>query len=113
MKTFPITYQQPDFLAVGCFGWGRAKTAREAFRLARANASPDLCKPESRLFKIWRLADQLDEVSVDPMGGWSAQYAQPMDGEPSEPAKRLVAIVKANAKPKAVAELPTEVIAEE
>lgn len=70
-----LTYNEPDFLAVGCFAWARAKTAREAYRICRANASPNLIKPEFRKFRVWRLPDQVDEVTVDDMGGWRVTKA--------------------------------------
>lgn len=81
-----ITYDQPDFLCVGPFCWGRAKTAREAFRLARSNASDSLTKPGAT-YAIWRLADQTDEVDVDQFGSFTVF---PKDGceQPGKP--RLV-----------------------
>ena len=71
-----LTYEQPDFLCVGCFGWARAKTAREAFRACRGNASPDLVKPEHRRFKVWRIPDQIDVITVDDFGGWSGKVKE-------------------------------------
>jgi hypothetical protein len=108
MAAIEVTFKKPDYLAVGCFGWGRAKTAREAFRVARANASPKLCKRSSRIIKVWRIADQIDQIAVDWFGGWQGQWAAGIDaaGEPTEKASRLVAIVKAGAKPDSVAKLP-------
>ncbi len=65
-----ITYDQPDFLCVGPFCWGRAKTAREAFRLARANAADSLTKPDAQ-YGIWRVSDQTDTITVHDNGLFS------------------------------------------
>jgi hypothetical protein len=73
-----ITYGQPDFLCVGCFGWARAKTAREAYRAARANSSPSMLKPAGRIFRVWRIADQIDQIVVSEIdGSW---YGKPKEG---------------------------------
>lgn len=106
------TFNAPDFLCVGCMGWGRAKTAREAYRLARSNASPDLIKKEHRKFRIWRLADQVDSVSVDMWGGWTWEPIEGATvGEGAE-CHRLVWIGDHKAKLTAIPELPTDEITE-
>ncbi len=63
-----MTYGRPDYLCVGCFGWARSKTPREAYRVARAYASPQLCKPEGRVFRVFQVPDQVDRIEVGPMG---------------------------------------------
>lgn len=67
-----ITYDQADFLCVGCFGWARAKTAREAFRACKANSSG------TGKFRIWRIADQINTIKVcEVTGSWQGF---PIDG---------------------------------
>ena len=72
-----ITYDQADFLCVGCFAWARAKTAREAFRAAKANSSAPN-DPKKAIMRIWRIADQIDQITVSEIdGSW---YGQPGEG---------------------------------
>jgi hypothetical protein len=59
-----------DYLAVGCFGWARAKTARKAFSLCKLNALPSLIKPGYRNVTIWKLADEVDRTVVSGDGTW-------------------------------------------
>lgn len=62
------SFNKHDYLAIGCYGWGRSSSARRAFELMKFNASPKLVKPEYRNARILRLADVVDEVSVSELG---------------------------------------------
>lgn len=112
MKVDAISFSETDFLCVGCFGWGRAKSAREAYRIARANASPSYLKPEGRQFRVWRLCDQLDQVQVDHNGGWFAnpKAGLELDAEQAKAAKILVWVGNEKAKLAKIPELPNEAI---
>lgn len=55
-----VTWLKHDYLAVSQGGWGRAKTLREAVRIARAESFSD--KPQTFGY---RLSDQTDRVIVD------------------------------------------------
>lgn len=111
-NTMTVTYAEADFLCVGCFGWARAKTAREAYRACRAYSSPSMIKPEHRKFRIWRIADQIDQISVSEIdGSW---YGTPKGGvtiPQGEKACMLVWEGNEKAKLTTIPELPTEPIA--
>ena len=62
------TFEKSDYLCIGPYCWGRAATAREAYRIARANFP--FPKPTTKrdlkkwIFSVYRLPDSIDRVEV-------------------------------------------------
>lgn len=104
------TFKRPDFLCIVPFAWGRAQTAREAYRIARDNmpGAPYVTDKAKAPAMIWRFSDAVDEVEVSDLGGFSYR---PADGrDKTECEARLVWKGNAKAKPGDIAELPLEAI---
>jgi hypothetical protein len=59
------TYEKNDFLAFGPGCWGRAKDAKEALRIARANFPFDAAAKKKATFTVLQLADQVDAIRID------------------------------------------------
>lgn len=61
------TFEQPDFICLMPCAWGRAKTAREAWRICKSNYSEQLFG-KKKTARIYRLADQVDRVEIGAQG---------------------------------------------
>ena len=62
------TFDTPDYLCVGPGAWGRAKSAKDAFRLMRTNCAGHFMDDRNRA-SIFRIADCVDRIAVDDGGG--------------------------------------------
>ena len=83
------TFNEPDFLCVGCLGWGRGDSAKDAFENCYDNAYENYIKGDAnKIYKIWAIADQIDEIQVDDFGGWHGKATEELDV--TKPANKIV-----------------------
>lgn len=64
-----VTQTEQDFLCVGPFAWARFKSPAQAYRSCKAHAH--IAKGTTPLFEIWRLCDQVDQITVSDNGSWT------------------------------------------
>jgi hypothetical protein len=58
-------FEQPDYLAIGPFCWGRSKTPAEAWRAMKANFPGAPYAKADAECALYRLTDATDTVNVD------------------------------------------------
>lgn len=72
-----VTFNVPDYICIAPFAWGRANSAREAYRIAKGNMPGKTYVPDPSKAKIgiWRLSDAVDTVEVNDFGGFTMPLA--------------------------------------
>lgn len=66
-----MNFDKTDYLVIGPYCWGRAKSLAEALWEANKNKYVIPNNKKDPYFRAYRLSDEVDQVQVDPFGSFS------------------------------------------
>ena len=108
-----VTYNEFDYLAIGPYCWGRAKTAAEAVRICASNRPfrwADLKKDAKPEIWVWQISDACDEIEVMYDGSFVMRPGEGGSPEACKCRKVLVQPWRENSTFRAVPDYPEPIV---